>query len=94
MAPPVGERILAAWEAIGVTSCGPLIKTSTYKGVKQGDTILIDDLYWPQLKGVKFKFVAYVHNVESGIGWLEVFGGPTGKQWIRSFPVHAARVVR
>lgn len=62
--------------------------------VKRDDVVVCIDKYWPKFFGMKFRWLCYVHNIDSGIGWAEVYGGPTGQQWVRAFPVHALRVLR
>jgi hypothetical protein len=92
VAPPVGERVLETYptsEYTRRTRSGPVVKTSTYQGLTEGSKVLVNDPYWPKFAGVKFQFLCYCHHVESGVGWIEVFGGLRGGQLVRSFPVHS-----
>lgn len=73
------------------SASGPVIRTSTYKGLTADSRVLVVDRYWPKLIGLRFQFMAYCFHVESGVGWIEVFGGPRGSQLIRAFPVHSIR---
>lgn len=73
-------------------SVGPVVRVSPWKGLQRGDVVFVADMYWPNMVGIRFQFECYAENIESGIGWVEVFGGPKGRQWVRAFPVHAIRV--
>jgi hypothetical protein len=92
---PVGEVVLEAYPVNEETERrkgGPIIRTSTYKGLQSGiSKVIVVDPYWQQFKGVKFLFMNYSHHVESGVGWVDVFGGVRGKQLVWSFPVHSIR---
>jgi len=72
---------------------GPNVYTVPWRGVQAEQVVLVADAYWPQLAGVRFRFIRHVLNTESGAQWVEVFGGPDRKQWVRAFPIHAIRIL-
>lgn len=78
-------------------SVGPVVRQPYYGDennpkLKFGDTCFVSDRYWPQFTGVRMRFVATAYNVESGITWVELNGGPSGKVWTRAFPATSVRI--
>jgi len=77
---------------VGATIRNPWYGNVNEPKLKFGDVCFVDDPYWPQFRGLKFRFVATAHNLESGVTWVELNGGPSGKVWTRAFTPHAVRV--
>lgn len=42
----------------------------------------------------RFRFVKHVRNTRTGLEWIDVYGGPSGHETIRSFRPERVRTVR
>lgn len=82
----------AECRTIGATIRIPHYGDENDPKIKFGDVCFVDDEYWSQFAGVRFRFVATAHNLDSGITWVELNGGPPGKQWTRAFPATSVRI--
>jgi hypothetical protein len=92
-----GERIAQQPSQLECMTVGPVIRQPWYGDenepkIRFGDKCFVDDSYWIQFRGMTFRFVATAHNLDSGITWVELNGGPSGKVWTRAFPVTSVRV--
>ena len=73
-------------------SAGPIVRVCKFRGMSHGDRVFVIDHYWVKFAGIPFTFLNYSENVESGIGWVEAYGGLKGHEAIMSFPVDAIHV--
>lgn len=92
-----GVRIVDQPSQLECMAVGPVVKLPYYGDadepkVRFGDRVFVDDPYWAQFRGMPFRFVATAYNVESGVTWIELNGGPPGKVWTRAFTPTSVRV--
>jgi hypothetical protein len=92
-----GVRIAEPPSQLECVPSGPVVRLPYYGSkedpkIRFGERCFVDDPYWREFQGVSMRFVAVAHNLESGITWVELNGGPQGKVWTRAFPATSVRV--
>ncbi len=65
-----------------VTRQGPLVRTTKWAGVTQGDAVVVDGV---KERRQQWVFLAHVVNEDTGDEWIEVRGGRVGESKGRSF---------